>query len=78
VGLFRDVRNWCRPHGSLPPGTTPAMAIGLATEAWPPRRYATHPVHDDERGRQAWAEPLKTPRTPAVPAAGRRKALPTS
>jgi hypothetical protein len=78
LSLWRDVYNWCRPHGGLPAATTPAMAAGLATEAWSVRRYVTHPVHDDDLGRQLWAEHLEKLLTPAVPARGRRKGLPTS
>jgi hypothetical protein len=78
LGLFRDMYNWCRLHGSLPAGVTPAMAAGLATEAWSVRRYVTHQVHTDELGRQIWEEEQAKLLTPAVSAKGRRKALPTS
>jgi len=78
LGLFRDAYNWLRPHGSLPAGATPAMAAGLATEAWSVLRYVTQPVHADELGRQIWEEGQAKLLTPAVSAQGRRKALPTS
>jgi hypothetical protein len=78
LSLFRDVYNWCRPHGSLPPGVTPAMAAGLATEAWSVLRYVTHPAHDDELGRQLWYEALEILLTSALSPKSRRKALPTS
>jgi len=78
LSLWRDAYNWCRPHGGLPAGVTPAMAAGLATEAWSARRYVTHPVHGDELGQQVWAERLEKLLTPAVPAMDRRKAVPTS
>ena len=78
LGLWRDVYNWCRPHGSLPTGTTPAVAAGVAAEAWTVLRYVTRPVHDDDLGRQAWAERLEKLLTPAVSPRGRQKALPTS
>jgi hypothetical protein len=78
LGLWRDVYNWCRPHGGLPAGVTPAMAAGLAAEPWSVLRYVTHPVHDDELGRQLWADRLQTLLTSALSAGGRRKVLPTS
>jgi IS1 family transposase len=78
LGLFRDVYNWCRPHGSLPPGTTPAAAMGLAAGAWSVRRYVSQPVHADAVGRLLWAEQLEQLLTPAVAGQGRRKAVPTS
>jgi hypothetical protein len=28
--------------------------IGLATEHWTVLRLVTHPIHDDDLGRQAW------------------------
>ena len=78
LSLWRDVYNWCRPHGSLPTGTTPAAAAGLAAGAWTVLRYVTGPVHDDELGRQIWAEHQPELLTAAVPPRGGQKALPTS
>jgi IS1 family transposase len=78
LSLFRDVYNWCRPHGSLPAGTTPAMAAGLAAEAWSVPRYVAHPAHDDEWGRQVWDETQEVLLTSALSPKSRRKPLPTS
>jgi IS1 family transposase len=78
LSLFRDAYNWCRPHGSLPAGVTPAMAAGLATEAWSVQRYVTHPAHDDPLARQIWDERLEQLLTSALATEDRPNALPTS
>ena len=75
--LFRDIYNWVRVHGSLN-GRTPAMALALAEEPWPVRRYVNYPVHVSELQRQLWAEQRESLLKSALEPQKRKKRLPTS
>jgi hypothetical protein len=75
--LFRDLYNWVWVHGSLD-GRTPAMALGLAGQAWTVSQYVEHPVHVSDLQRQIWAEQRAILLTPPRNARKRKKLLPTS
>jgi hypothetical protein len=77
VWLWRDVYNWSRPHSSLS-NRTPAMALGLAEEAWTVRRYILYPVHVSELQRVDWAEQRNSVLESAIDAYKRNKTLPIS
>jgi hypothetical protein len=73
--LWRDLYNWHRVHGSLQ-GRTPAMALGLAEEAWTVLRYVCHPVHVSDLQRQEWAEMRNSFAESALDVYERKKSLP--
>lgn len=75
--LWRDLYNWNRVHGSLC-GRTPAMALGLADEAWSVPRYVCHPVHASDLQRQGWAETRNRLAESALDVYKREKSLPIS
>ena len=77
IWLWRDAYNWTRPHSSLS-NKTPAMALGLADEAWAVRRYILYPVHVSELQRQDWAEERNSVLESAIDAYKRNKTLPIS
>ena len=76
--LWRDLYNWVRPHRSLGGGRTPAMALGLAGEAWTVEQYVRYAVHVSDLQRQTWAEQRQEQLTSALEKRKRRKLLPTS
>lgn len=73
--LWRDLYNWRQVHSSLR-GRTPAMALGLATEAWSMVRYVCHPVHVSVLQRQEWAETRNSLTESALDVYRREKSLP--
>ena len=75
--LWRDLYNWVRPHASLQ-GQTPAMALGLASEAWSVRRYVWCVVHVSTLQSQIRLEQRESLLTSALEARRRKKSLPTS
>jgi len=77
IWLWRDVYNWVRPHSSLS-DNTPAVAWGLADEAWAVRRYILHPVHVSELQRGDWAERRNSVLESAIDVYKRNKTLPIS
>jgi len=77
IWLWRDAYNWTRPHSSLS-NKTPAMALGLAEEAWTVRRYILYPVHVSELQRGDWAEQRNSVLESAIDVYKRNKALPIS
>lgn len=77
IWLWRDVYNWTRVHYSLW-DETPAMALGLADEAWTVHRYILYPVHVSDLQRQDWAEQRSNLLESAIDAYKRNKTLPTS
>jgi hypothetical protein len=77
VWLWRDLYNWTRVHYSLL-DETPAMALGLADEAWTVRRYILYPVHISDLQRQDWAEERNNVLESAIDVYERNKTLPIS
>lgn len=77
LGLCRDVYNWVHPHRSLQ-DQTPAVAIGLAHEAWTMKRYVTYPVHADDLLHAIWIEEQEKRIRSALDTQKIRKCVPTS
>jgi len=77
IWLWRDLYNWTRIHYSLP-DETPAMALGLADEAWSVLKYILYPVHVSDLVRQDWTEQRNSVLESAVDLYKRNKALPIS
>jgi len=77
IWLWRDLYNWTRVHYSLL-DETPAMALGLADEAWSALKYILYPVHISALVRQDWAEQRSSVLESAVDLYKRNKALPIS
>jgi len=75
--LWRDLYNWTRVHGSLL-GRTPAMALGLAQEAWSVLHYVCHPVHVSDLQHQEWQESRNNLAESALDVYERKKSLPIS
>ncbi len=57
-------------------GSTPAMALGLATEVWSVLRYVCQPVHVSDLQRQEWAEMRNSLAESALDVYERKKSLP--
>ena len=77
LGLWRDLYNWVRIHGSLG-DRTPAMAQGLTEHVWSVLEYVRYPVHVSELDRAIWQEEREEVLTSALDRYKRRKALPMS
>jgi hypothetical protein len=77
IWLWRDLYNWTRVHYSLL-DETPAMALGLADEAWTVLKYVLYPVHVSDLQRQDWAEQLNSLMESDTDVYKRNKALPIS
>ncbi len=77
LGLWRDLYNWVRVHGSLE-GRTPALAFGLSDRVWSVLEYVRHPVHVDELTRAIWAEEREEVLTSALDREQARKTVPAS
>lgn len=77
IWLWRDLYNWTRVHYSLR-YETPAMALGLADEAWRVLQYILYPVHVSDLQRQDWAEQRNRVLESAVDGYKRNKVLPIS
>lgn len=77
LGLWRDLYNWTRPHGSLD-RCTPAMALNLTQAVWPVDRYVAYPVHVSDLQRHIWTEERESWLTSALDRRKRLKLLPTS
>lgn len=75
--LWRDLYHWVHPHSSLG-GHTPAVAIGLAEEAWTVRDYVCYPVHVGSWQRALWAEQRQNLLTIGLNGQKHRKLLPLS
>ena len=75
--LWRDLYNWTHPHGSLA-GRTPAMALGLADQAWTVQRYVEYAVHVSDLEHQLCDEARRAWLTSALETRKRKKLLPTS
>jgi hypothetical protein len=77
IWLWRDLYNWTRVHYSLL-DETPAMALGLAEEAWSVLKYILYPVHVSDLQRRDWTEQRNSVLESAVDVYKRNKALPIS
>jgi hypothetical protein len=77
LSLCRDVCNWVHPHDSLD-GTTPAVAIGLASENWTMWRYVSYPVHVDPLQLAIWVEEQENRVRSALDAVQPPHSMPTS
>jgi hypothetical protein len=77
IWLWRDLYNWTRVHYSLL-DETPAMALGLAEDAWTVSKYILYPVHVSDLQRRDWAEQRNSVLESAVDVYKRNKALPMS
>ena len=77
LGLWRDLHNRVRAHGSLE-GGTPAMAMGLSDRVWSVLEYVRFPVHVSDLDRAIWAEQREQVLTSALDRDKRRKTVPSS
>jgi hypothetical protein len=77
LGLWRDLYNRVRVHGSLS-GRTPAMATGLSERVWSVLEYVRYPVHVGDLTRAIWAEEREKVLTSALDRQKRRKTVPSS
>ena len=77
LGLWRDLYNWARAHGSLE-GRTPAMTAGLSERVWSVLEYIRHPVHVDDFTRAIWAEEREMALASALDREIHRKSVPSS
>jgi hypothetical protein len=77
IWLWRDLYNWTRVHYSLL-DETPAMALGLAEEAWTVLKYVLYPVHVSDFQHEGWSEQRNSVLESAVDVYKRNKTLPIS